>query len=254
MGQFDNSTMKISEIFGHINKIFERTSCGKGPLRPSALYNEGWMLNLLIEWATLEAPEIHPFHFLDGAEWYAEPQLPTPFAPRYRKDKLGEGRTNADSVIGHFSVGQTGKGDFSLCPLANQFVVIEAKMFSPLSSGTTHAEGYDQAARTVACMAEALYLKKRDPNLVQKLAFLVVAPEEQIAKGIFGDKVTEESIRKKVRKRSKEYAGDKKDAWYEQWFEPTLAQADIRLLCWEKLLPEGSEYVEFYQECLRYSR
>ena len=127
-------------------------------------------------------------------------------------------------------------------------------MFSRLSPGTTHAKDYDQAARTVACMAEALRLAKRDPHLVQKLAFFVVAPEEQIAKGIFGDKVTEESIREKVRVRSKEYAGDKKDAWYEQWLKPTLAQADIRLVSWEKLLPGSSEYGEFYKECLRRSR
>ena len=126
-------------------------------------------------------------------------------------------------------------------------------MFSSLS-GIKNAKDYDQAARTVACMAEALRLAERDPTCVQKLAFFVVAPEEQVAKGIFGDKVTKKSIREKVRKRSKEYAGDKKDAWYEQWFEPTLAQTNIKLLCWEKLLPGSSEYGEFYKECLRRSR
>ena len=244
---------QISKNFGHINKIFEQTSLGEGPLRPTALYNEGWMIALLADWAAQLAPKTHPLHFLDQAEWYAEPQLPTPFAPRYRKDPLGEGRTNADSVIGHFSVGQTGKGDFSLCPLVDQFVVIEAKMFSSLSPGTTHAKNYDQAARTVACMAEALRLAKRYPDSVQKLAFFVVAPEEQIKKGIFGDKVTKESTQKKVRERSEEYAGNK-DAWYAHWFEPTLDEMDIGLLSWEELLPESSEYVEFYQECLRYAR
>ena len=251
MGQFGSSTMKqTSEILGHINKIFDQTAFGEGPLRPTALYNEGWMIALLADWAAQLAPKTHPLHFLKDAKWYAEPQLPTPFP---QGQPRGERRTNADSVIGHFSVGQKGKADFSLCPLANQFVVIEAKMFSPLSSGTKHAKDYDQAARTVACMAEALCQAKRCPASVQKLAFFVVAPEEQIKKGIFGDKVTKESIQKKVRKRSEEYAGDKDD-WYTQWFEPTLAQACIRLLSWEELLPESSEYVEFYQECLRYAR
>ncbi len=50
-----------------------------------------------------------------------------------------------------------------MIPTATQFVVAEGKMYSPLSPGVTHARYFDQAARTVACIAEVLRRGKRTP-------------------------------------------------------------------------------------------
>ena len=84
------------------------------------------------------------------------------FKARFRGDPLSEARTNADGVIGHIRIGDKAKADLELIEDAKQFTVIEAKVGSHLSSGVTHAEYFDQAARTVACMAEAI--KRRGVN------------------------------------------------------------------------------------------
>jgi predicted type IV restriction endonuclease len=57
-------------------------------------------------------------------------------------------------VIGHFNIGKDGRGDFTLKPDATHFVVLEAKMFSKLSAGTTRASYYNQAARYVGCIVK----------------------------------------------------------------------------------------------------
>jgi hypothetical protein len=58
-------------------------------------------------------------------------------------------------------------------------VVLESKMFSKLSAGVTNAPYYDQAARTVACMAELSRRVGSEPGQMEALAFLVVAPRGQ---------------------------------------------------------------------------
>ena len=50
------------------------------------------------------------------------------------------------------------------------------KMFSKLSSGTKNAPGYDQAARTVACVAEILRCAGIIPQQMVRLGFFVAAP------------------------------------------------------------------------------
>jgi len=175
------------------------------------------------------------------------------FGPRFRKDPLGEGRTHADGVIGHFRVGDVGKGDFVLNAQADQFVVLEGKMKSSLSPGTNRIPGYDQAARNVACMAESMRKAKRPPKLVSSLAFFVIAPQEQIAMGVFGDLVTKQSIAVKVKRRVDAYGGEK-DVWFSEWFEPTLEAMEIRLLSWEEIIEGvGLPIRDFYQNCLQYN-
>ena len=81
-------------------------------------------------------------------------------------------------------------------------------MSSKLSSGTKNAPGYDQAARTVACIAETLKRADIWPQHVERLAFFVAAPQEQIDSGVFGDIVTKDSIRQRVQNRVDAYGGD----------------------------------------------
>ncbi len=74
-------------------------------------------------------------------------EVPSQFLPRFRGDPLAEGWTNADGCIDHFHINER-KGDLILDAGAEHFVVVEAKMGSGLSSGTTRALGYNQAARS----------------------------------------------------------------------------------------------------------
>lgn len=69
---------------------------------PTEVFNEGWMLRLLLD--ALQSRDIsdHPFLFLPGSKWYSEARLASPFHPRSNADSLGEGFTHADGVIGPF--------------------------------------------------------------------------------------------------------------------------------------------------------
>ena len=52
-------------------------------------------------------------------------------------------------------------------------------MFSELSAGVTNAPYFNQAARTVACMAEVLQRANTSPKSFDNIAFYVLAPEKK---------------------------------------------------------------------------
>jgi hypothetical protein len=81
---------------------------------PTELYNEGWLLRIFLDWFSGQKIQKHPFAFLDEAKWYSEAFLPSAFLPRSRKDPLGELWTHADGAIGHFNIGNAGRGDLTL--------------------------------------------------------------------------------------------------------------------------------------------
>src|SRR3954468_15830641 len=93
---------------------------------PTALYNEGWMLRILL---ALEARGVRclPFAFQDRPRWFSEALLYTPFRKRVLRDRLAEGVTHADGVIGHFNWTPGRKCGLELRPNATQFDVVEAK-------------------------------------------------------------------------------------------------------------------------------
>ena len=238
---------KVCEILGLIGQP-------QSPIRPTELYNEGWMLRLLLEWAQHSATHGHPLFFEPQASWFSEALLPSQFLARHRGDPLAETWTNADGVMGHFTIGNTGKGDLTVLPTATQFTVIEAKMFSGLSSGTKRAPNFHQAARNVACIAEVLSRANRAPSSFSILAFYVFAPASQINKGVFGSKVTRDDIYDKVKERTKSFGGEK-DVRFTEWFIPTLERIQLQLYPWEDVIHDlDQEYMDFYENCLRYNQ
>jgi hypothetical protein len=132
------------------------------PFPPTLLYNEGWFLRLVLDWFSRHDVQGHPLSFGAGARWFSEALLPSAFLARHRGDRLAESWTHADGVVGHFLIGEGGKALLRLAPEAGQLLVLEAKLFRGLSPGVTKARYYDQAARTVACMAEVLRRAERD--------------------------------------------------------------------------------------------
>jgi hypothetical protein len=167
---------------------------------PTLLYNEGWMMRMLLAVAA-QGAECFPFSFQPGARWFSEALLYSAFERRFRGDPIAEAKTHPDGVVGQFMFTPGSKSGLSLLPQVTQFVVLEAKMFAELSKGTKNAPGFDQAARTVACMAEALRRAKIAVERFTSIAFFVVAPHSQITAGMFADEVGIESIRRKVRAR-----------------------------------------------------
>jgi hypothetical protein len=100
---------------------------------------------------------------------------------------------------------------------ATQFIVTEAKLFSPLSSRVTNAAYFDQAAKNVACIAEVLCRATRKPEEFASLGFFVIAPDEQIRRHLFETFISKPSIQNKVLRRVEEYPTDdrlKKMDWY----------------------------------------
>ena len=220
------------------------------------LYNEGWLLRIIIDWFSTHSVQNHPINYPENGKWYSEALLPSAFLPRSRKDKLAESWTHADAVIGHFKIGNGGKANLTLLPDATHFAVIEAKIFSKLSAGVTHAAYYNQAARTVACIAEVLKRGARNPGEMSFLGFFLIAPKSKIVEGIFAEHMTRESIGDTVERRVNEYGGVHKK-WLSDWFVPALDKIDIRIISWEELIETirendsqaGREISEFYKQC-----
>jgi hypothetical protein len=250
-------------ILDLIRRMFEKAYTDEPRFPPTTLFNETWMIRLVLEAYAqhLGGKQTATVPFHNGATWFSEAQLPSRFLARYRGDPLAEGWTHADGVVSQVPGDFDGTGGFYLSPSASQLTVLEAKMFTSLSAGTKKAPDYDQATRNVACMAELLSLAGRNPDQFDELRFAVIAPCEQIEANAFGSLVTHDSIRQKVRKRVASYEGQH-DAWFDEWFTPTLERIVLDMLAWEDLISDvrhldehtGHELDAFYQQCLRYNR
>ena len=241
--------------------LLDRSASDDRSFPPTLLFEEGWMLRLVLNWFSTNETDGHDLSFDEDAEWFSEAHLPSTFLPRKRGDKHSEGYTHADGAIGHFRIGSTGQADLSLLQNATQFKVVEAKMFSKLSRGTTHAPRYNQAARNVGCIAEILRLADREPSEMRSIGFYVLAPREQIEQGVFKRQMTHSSIEETVKERVDNYDKPKTD-WYDTWFLPTLRHIDLKCISWEDVAEYilsrdptfGESLSEFYSHCLRFNR
>lgn len=245
-----------------ISTILESLDSDTPKMPPAqGLYNEGWMLRLTLDWFSRHEVPGHPLTFPPRAEWFSEAMLPSRFLTRPGGDPLAEKHTHADGAIGHFAIGKTGRTDLCLDPDAEHLVIAEAKMFSRLKEDVTNAPFYDQAARNVGCIAELLSRAKRHPNELRQLGFYVLAPETQIERGVFGDKVSSESILAKMTRRVEAYQGVHDD-WFREWFTPLLSVLKLGLLSWESILVRikevdasyARELGEFYGRCREFGR
>jgi len=229
---------------------------------PTDLYNEGWMLRLVLDWFAHNRNLEHELGCPEGSDWYSEALLPSQFLARSRGDKLAESWTHADGVIGQFLIGEIGVGGLSLPQSAHHFVVTEAKMFSKLSAGVTNARYYNQAARNVACIAEVLRLAEAQPASFSNLGFYVLAPRSRIDEGVFSKYMDKQSVHDIVKRRVSEYNDSKKVDWFQNAFRPLLERITIREISWEEVLafisdsdPEYAvEMQNFYAKCLKYNQ
>ncbi len=251
-------------LMDRMRAILEACERGRAPFPPTVLYNENWLLRLVLDWFAEHREGLDPAHPLapvEGASWFSEGLLPSAFLPRYRGDRLAESRTHADGVVGHLDVARRGSTDISLRPDAAQFAVVEAKIYGRLSAGVKNAPFFDQAARSVGCLAEILRRADRPPGDMDSIGFFLVAPGSRIDEGLFEEAISPRSIRHKVQARIEPYEGSL-DAWFEAWFEPTLKRLDLRVFGWEDLLDEisfrdmeaGQVLDSFYGRCLHYNR
>jgi hypothetical protein len=257
-GRLSFKLLADCHMFRRISEILAECGSQDSVLPPTELYNEGWMLRLVLDWFDRNRDRPHEIAFRPEARWYSEALLPSRFRPRRRGDDKAESFTHADGVVGHFSIKPGERGEAVLLQKARQFLVTEAKLGSTLSAGTKNAPEYDQAARNVACMAHMIDIAHVDLKTMERLGFYVIAPEAQINAGLFRALATKESIHRKVAARVAQYQGDW-DTWLHSAFEPTLARIDVSLLSWESILDvlpnnaEASGIREFYSLCLKFN-
>ncbi|MCP5158703.1 MAG: hypothetical protein H6975_04680 [Gammaproteobacteria bacterium] len=245
-------------MFDRVVEMLRVCGTGESSIPPTVLYNEGWMLRLVLDWFANHSTCGHELSFLSGSRWYSEALIAPPFLPEFRGDPRAESYTHADGVVGHFRILPGERAEATLLPDARQLIVVEAKLGSRLSSGVTHARTYDQAARNVACIANMLAAQELNPRAAERLGFYVVAPDQQIRSGVFRDLVTLASIERKVSERVSQYAGAR-DSWFSSVFKPMLEHIDVGTLSWESILDAmeagGAEarYRVFYKRCLEFN-
>lgn len=148
---------------------------------------------------------------------------------------------------------------------AGQFVVIEAKMGSKLSPGTSRVRWYDQAVRNVAAMAWAVDQSGQALEDFDSLAFVVAAPQRRFdEEGTFASYTDKSSLHAKLERRIDLYRDDdpgRHDALIRfalGVYRPFLERLDVRLWSWEEALAavtddSADSLAEFYARCLRYN-
>ncbi len=248
-----------------VQRIFESITAEGACIPGTLLYNEGWLLRLVLAEGSKGA-DCLPFRFEPTARWFSEALLYSAFLARFRGDQLAESLTHADGVVGQFLFGAATKAGLGLAPECSQFVVCEAKVFSGLSAGTKRAPTFDQAARNVACMAETLRRAGRPMSLYKSLGFFVLAPASLIEAGTFSRQMSKDGIRSRLVQRVQMYDSQSSDRielqkWLDEWALPLVNRMELSCCSWESVIdrvsathPEyGSSLGDFYQLCLKYN-
>lgn len=155
-----------------INQIIASIKSSQPNVNPTEVFNEGWMTRLLVHYSVQEKLKLPKLDFGSIQNWTSEALISSPFVSA---PKLREGYTHADMALGDFSVRYSDGGNIAVNDDAKIFGIIEAKMRSRLTPGTTHFERYNQASRNVACIASNSF-KTRDCQTF----FAVVAPEKKL--------------------------------------------------------------------------
>ncbi len=234
-----------------IIKLISSLSDDQPRMNPTEIYNEGWMTRLLVHYSVQENLTIQDIRFGDLKNWTSEGLISSPFvfANKYR-----EGYTHADMTLGDFTINYEERGEININPEADVFGIIEAKMGSPLSSGTKNAPNYNQASRNIACIA----YNTRGTDI--STFFGVVAPASTLIKHRVEEKLKKTSYVQQIEDRFKLYEDDnpvlkvKKEVYrrslairafmfsYEDWIQSFEGKE-----CHQELS-------DFYTLCLKWNR
>ncbi|HYB98976.1 MAG TPA: hypothetical protein VEC57_07530 [Candidatus Limnocylindrales bacterium] len=234
-----------------ISTMLARCGTDEAILPPTALYNEGWLLRLVVDWYARHPSENHLIPFQPDARWRSEVLLPS----RFFKSRQREGWTHADAVVGHFAAAES-RGDAKLVKACGQFFVLEAKLGSSLSAGTKYAPTFNQAARNIACMLHMLASGDHAPGAIKDLGFLVLLPEQRIDDAL-RRMMTPAAISEAIKAR-----GDGADHdWCRVYVEPEVTRMRIDCVPWEALIAEiagadpteGAALQEYYEKCCRFN-
>lgn len=252
----DNQPDAFHYIAEMLRSLDDETRC----MPTTSLYNEGWMLRLILQTASEGKLKKKIKKFTKSTKWFSEARLYSPFMGS--KGEPNEGFTRIDGIVGDFQWRPGTKTGVMLSKNAKRLEVFEAKMFSKLSKGVKANSEYNQAVRIVACMAQTLAhhgLKPSDEKTLADIGFWVIAPESQINQGKFKVELSPDSMRDKIRKRLDQYDDSKKkdlNSWRTEYFEPLLNKLEIHCESWKNLIEAINDDEErkialrvFYHQC-----
>jgi len=253
--EYLKTIMEVYEsIFSENNKM--------GNLLPTELYNETWMLRLVLYWFAKDENKGEtfaniPISINTDSNWFSEGRLGTVF-----KD---EKYTHADGIYGNIIIGDNGYSDVKLTPGCKQFVVTESKMFSKFSPRITKHSNYNQAARNIVCMC---HIAKNAIHELDDIAFYTLLPQSQIyGEPTFIEFTNRDHISETVLGRIEKHKDDiieyeKLLTWYERDFTPFCDKLKVELISWDKIIETvcsndlnyGKMLEDYYDKCKTYNQ
>lgn len=264
--------MAIADIVNNIYSIEGKfNGLGSECVRRTFFYNEDWLLKILLyglETKELTHPKLKRLFSFPRVDWVSEGMLYTAFKPIPKSEKplsdskRGERYTDADGVVGdiYYDDNFLKTNGTSLC-------IIEAKLGSTLGSKTKNAPGYNQLARTVACLGSIIKYSDKELKDFDFLAVYVIAPEKISGKP--GQEYTGfdkylKSLDKTIRARIdgfKSYANGnlqtQADAlWLEANLDELLRRAYIDYITWEDIEVQSNnvDFTMYFKECADVAR
>ena len=220
-------------------------------------YNEGWMLKLAIaclrEINESLSDNLSIIQSASKKGWMSEGRLSAAFTH--------EQSTHADAVLGDIKIDDNSSWGVAISPnRPTEFVVVEAKLGSRLADKTTNAQGFNQAARNMACMALAMHKAKNFLPDDFTAHFFVVIPECD-GEAICDANMKISAAKKVIIKEAQNNITHKlrtnfiqKDALEEQ-----LARINAKIITWKSIIQgiQNSSHTdmanklnEFYQQAL----
>ena len=224
-------------------------------LPKTAFYNEGWLLRLALEeFYKWPLKELNPKDF--GTGWLSEGLLQPPFKK--------EGSTHVDGIMGDFVKRPKTKGGLMLAEGATQLVVFEAKLFSWFSKSIANAPGYNQVARTVACITNLFCIRnthniQNEIQLFENRLGLILLLPEQVKKErdiSITSLVCKDNIKKIILERistSDNLRNQPQDV-FKDIMNAVVNHLKIEVISWETITEELTWLRPYYDKCLIYNK
>ena len=220
-------------------------------LNPTEIYNEGWMTRLLVYESIKEKIKLKDIDFKIISYWTSEALISSPFV---KAKKYREGYTHADIALGDFSVDFNKRGEIIVSKIAKIFGIIEAKMGSNLSQGTTHFKNYNQASRNLACIAY------NTCDIDCEIFFYVVAPEKKLVEHEIKKQIDLQTMIDQIAFRFKEYSDEFKRAQKMDLIISKALKCKVESISYEEWIEKIKNYDsrkfldEFYQKAKKWNR
>ncbi len=223
----------------------------KSPFNPTLIFDEGWLLRSLMQrWKVAPSASALPFlPFPADATIYSKGKFCPPFVPRYRGDQLAEAHTRANGIVGGFSIRGTKTG-IEVHADCGYLKVFQAKAYNLIADEATHAPGYDQLSRTVACVINSL-LRAGCPLSCD--AHIVVLYPADNGK-IHSENYSKDYLETKIAMRIEQYGLDPATPFALGW-GAVLDPMRLSFVTWESALEESGNQrlMRFYTLCKHFN-